>query len=876
MAEQQGADGARFVAQADPTEGGINDPEAASKQANQPPAAAADCAVTAENTALALAVLQNDRDPNGDPLEVVSTTQPASGAVTIRADDVLTFDAGEPGRHNFRYDVDDGAGGRDSASVTLFVNPSSGELEQSVLTGLGDQELSAIARACAAGSGLDVVSLRGAEVQVAVPKAGQRVQVAAEPGQRIELQGDEFGQATYIVVAGGLLVLTEDGRMVFVEDFVAVAQSDDPATLAVDGGPELDTGTLLANLQPMIAPAAAPEMLGLIEAFAPASGAEHGGGAGFGPFVPGSIGNGPDATGPQPPTALARGGEFLLNDSAVANLASAGVQDDNQRPTVTVTGERSGEVGELTITPEFASGTPFPELIESQAVPTNVINAVDPDNLALGPAADATITFKNEFATFQNALGVYLVRPDGGEITDPRIVFKQVESAEASDDPAFASVQPGGGPLQPGDQVRLSELYTDDELQPGTEFGLFIIVDGFVQDGDLLDNALVFVGGDGGTATVFDRSPPQLFALTPEGPVEFSSNVLHVIDRGSANPLSNALNPDDKGQSLSGLEPANTGLTIGFEDQIFRTGDDDFDDLIVEVTLAPTIEPSLEFVQVEVLTDLTIADPDDTNLSRAVVEIGEGLQPGDVLSLGDLPIDPGITVVEDGSSGRLLLEGIAPIAAYEEALRGVQFDPGQSEGERTISVTVEDEQGAPSLAAPVIVDVGSTNAELGTSGDDVLVGEPNVDDAISGRAGDDQLSGLSGNDLLDGGIGNDILNGGEGDDLLIGGPGVDRLDGGQGADQHVYFALADRGDAIEGFNALQGDVLDFSELLSDEANADNIGDFVDFDSVGADIAVSVDVDGAGQSFAPIAYVTLLDPTGVTSAEDAANNGSLVV
>ncbi len=70
---------------------------------------------------------------------------------------------------------------------------------------------------------------RGFAKKDPLPKPGQRVQVVAEPGQRIELQGDEFSQATYIVVAGGLLVLPEDGRMVFVDDFVAVAQSGDPA-----------------------------------------------------------------------------------------------------------------------------------------------------------------------------------------------------------------------------------------------------------------------------------------------------------------------------------------------------------------------------------------------------------------------------------------------------------------------------------------------------------------------------------------------------------------------------------------------------------------------------------------------------------------------
>ena len=49
-----------------------------------------------------------------------------------------------------------------------------------------------------------------------------------------------------------------------------------------------------------------------------------------------------------------------------------------------------------------------------------------------------------------------------------------------------------------------------------------------------------------------------------------------------------------------------------------------------------------------------------------------------------------------------------------------------------------------------------------------------------------------------------------------------------------------------------------------------------FDAAGGDVVVSVDKDGAGSDFAFIAMATLTDPTGVTTAQAAADNGSLVV
>jgi Ca2+-binding RTX toxin-like protein len=178
-----------------------------------------------------------------------------------------------------------------------------------------------------------------------------------------------------------------------------------------------------------------------------------------------------------------------------------------------------------------------------------------------------------------------------------------------------------------------------------------------------------------------------------------------------------------------------------------------------------------------------------------------------------------------------------------------------------------------------VIPVNGEN-NIGTDGDDLIVGQDDENDALSGRAGDDSLLGGGGNDILDGGLGNDFLRGGEGDDLLIGGPGADILIGDAGADEYRFTSIIDRGDWIEGFNANEGDVLNFADLLGNDAGTGSIEDFVSFTTVndvntGPKIEVAVDVDGAGEQFTFVNFLTLSNPVGVTTAEEAAANGTLI-
>jgi hypothetical protein len=156
---------------------------------------------------------------------------------------------------------------------------------------------------------------------------------------------------------------------------------------------------------------------------------------------------------------------------------------------VTVGPGGSVPVGEVTISQEYTSALTFPALVEARALSNSQINGVDQGNLVLGPAADASIVFGSEVASFENSLGVYRIAEDG-TIIDPKMVFTRVDQAA------------------PGDTVTLSDLYSD--LSPGEKFALFLVADGWGLNGELMNQDLVFLSN--GVPATIDDPTPQLFA----------------------------------------------------------------------------------------------------------------------------------------------------------------------------------------------------------------------------------------------------------------------------------------------------------------------------------------------------------------------------
>ncbi|MGH9457603.1 MAG: Ig-like domain-containing protein [Thermoanaerobaculia bacterium] len=91
--------------------------------ANRAPDAVDDTATAQSGSSVAIDVLANDSDPDGDPVFVSSVTQPANGTTTSDESGVTyTPDAGFSGIDTFFYTISDGFGGSDLARVTVQVN----------------------------------------------------------------------------------------------------------------------------------------------------------------------------------------------------------------------------------------------------------------------------------------------------------------------------------------------------------------------------------------------------------------------------------------------------------------------------------------------------------------------------------------------------------------------------------------------------------------------------------------------------------------------------------------------------------------------------------------------------------------------------------
>jgi large repetitive protein len=89
---------------------------------NDAPVALPDAATIAEDTALTIAVLANDRDIDGNPLSVTAATAP-NGTIVINADGTITYtpNANFNGTDTITYTISDGMGGFSTATVTVTV-----------------------------------------------------------------------------------------------------------------------------------------------------------------------------------------------------------------------------------------------------------------------------------------------------------------------------------------------------------------------------------------------------------------------------------------------------------------------------------------------------------------------------------------------------------------------------------------------------------------------------------------------------------------------------------------------------------------------------------------------------------------------------------
>lgn len=131
-------------------------------------------------------------------------------------------------------------------------------------------------------------------------------------------------------------------------------------------------------------------------------------------------------------------------------------------------------------------------------------------------------------------------------------------------------------------------------------------------------------------------------------------------------------------------------------------------------------------------------------------------------------------------------------------------------------------------------------------------------------------------DVLYGGAGDDKIYGGYGNDEIHGGAGNDKLYGGEGSDKFVFDAITDGTDTIMDFEqGIGGDIIDITNILTDfEEGVDDLNDFVQVVTQGANDVLRVNADGVGTDFVNIAIIK--GGVGGASAQDLVDSGNLAV
>jgi len=129
---------------------------------NDAPTAVNDLAATNEDTAVTIAVLANDKDPDvGDSMTLVSVSNAQHGSLAMSGSNVVyTPAANYNGADSFTYTMKDAAGVASTATVNVTVNPVSDTYALSNLATNGSFEASTTGWTLI-GDGVDVVSSSG-------------------------------------------------------------------------------------------------------------------------------------------------------------------------------------------------------------------------------------------------------------------------------------------------------------------------------------------------------------------------------------------------------------------------------------------------------------------------------------------------------------------------------------------------------------------------------------------------------------------------------------------------------------------------------------------------------------------------------------------
>ncbi len=277
-----------------------------------------------------------------------------------------------------------------------------------------------------------------------------------------------------------------------------------------------------------------------------------------------------------------------------------------------------------------------------------------------------TVTFQGGTAKFCSSLGIYVIDPCSGKISDVQMAF------------ANASVNKPD-PLVPGEST-FSFI-----VPPGAQIGAFIVADGFTLNDyeSFGPGQFAFVDAHGEHVGL-DAKNPQLVHIGADGTV---TGVLGPTYHSAAFGDNVGLNFDGNVQ-VKGLDDSDGVFRFGFEDMPAR-GEAGFDNVIFDIDLSNSGATFLnpDFDATSTAPD---GDPDSSNLiiggdGDDIIVTGAG---GDVVQAGGgndvIYATPGDTV--DGGAGfdTLVLNQAGNIKSID-ITRTVVNDDGTTSSDGTIS-----------------------------------------------------------------------------------------------------------------------------------------------------------------------------------------------
>ncbi|WP_133139781.1 beta strand repeat-containing protein [Legionella genomosp. 1] len=327
---------------------------------------------------------------------------------------------------------------------------------------------------------------------------------------------------------------------------------------------------------------------------------------------------------------------------------------------------------------------------------------VDLSNTIINTPVQVTVNFITEGSGYNNLVGYYIFDSNGQIISD-KVGFMWL-ATDTPDGSSLPNVRFG---------IAQSASYTITEgIQPGQGIGFFVIANG----SNLAFNANLIQGNYSSLAALnndvtIENGQVKINGTLVSGDVFFSHDKSLNADASVSNDA----------HAIGGISFNNTGnmadyaglLLIGFED-LFGTGDSDYNDLVFSVNIGTNINQltTTSASGINTLTDIDSSGITSVEISTSGFLAGDLLQfngtlPGITIGTNSITINYqnqnyqiDITQINDGNPYHLLFSGhsgAVPVDVFELLLQAITFVPVASEssaGTRSIHFAVTDDGGA--------------------------------------------------------------------------------------------------------------------------------------------------------------------------------------